>query len=56
MIEEILVQDVQKEQPTAPSTTLAAKRRSTFIPARFSVNRLRKHPGIQKDRNPIVIQ
>lgn len=56
MIEENLQPNVQEKQATAPSATLAAKRRSTFTPARFSVNRLRKHPGIQKDRNPVVIR
>lgn len=55
MIDQTL-QDVQKKQPTATGTALSAKRKSTFTPARFSVGRLRKHPGIQKDRNPMVIR
>ena len=56
MIDKTSIQDVQKKQPTASGSTLSAKRKPTFTPARFSVGRLRKHPGIQKDRNPMVIQ
>lgn len=55
MIDEILEQDVQKKQSATTKTILSAKSQSTFIPARFSVKRLRKHPGIQANRNPIVI-
>ena len=56
MIDEILVQNVQDKQPTTPRTALATKRRSAFTPARFSVGRFRKHPGIQTGRTPIIIQ
>jgi len=55
MIDKTLLQDEQKKQSTVANTALTAKRRSTFAPARFSVSRLRKHRGIQKDRNPVVI-
>ncbi len=48
MIDEILEKGTQKKQPTIKS-------KSTFIPPRFSVRGLRKHPGIQANRNPIVI-
>lgn len=55
MIDEILEQGVEKKQPTITKTIIPAKRQSTFTPSRFSVRRLRKHPGIQASRNPIVI-
>lgn len=55
MMKEVLEQRTQKEQPTVQSTGLSTKRRSNFTPARFSVRGLRKHPGIQTNRNPRVI-
>ncbi|SEN55166.1 hypothetical protein SAMN05216436_1189 [bacterium A37T11] len=54
MIDEILEQGVQKKQPAITKTIISAKKQSTFIPSRFSINRLRKHPGIQASRKPIV--
>lgn len=56
MTTKITINDAKEKQPTAPGTVLSAKRKSTFTPARFSVGKLRKHPGIQKDRNPVVFQ
>lgn len=55
MIDEILEQSSKKKQPVLPNTIASAERKSTFTPPRFSVRRLRKHPGIQANRNPIIM-
>ncbi len=55
MIDEILEKSAEQKQPVLSNTILSAKSKSAFIPSRFSVRRLRKHPGIQANRNPIVI-
>jgi hypothetical protein len=55
MIDEILEQSAKKKQPTLPNTIVSAKSKSTFTPPRFSVSRLRKHPGIQANRNPFIV-
>ncbi len=55
MIEEILDQRTQKKQPAPLDTILPTAKKAAFTPSRFSVRGLRKHPGIQTSRNPIVI-
>ena len=54
MMEEILEQTAQEKQPIVVKTTSSTAKRRTFSPQRFSVKGLRKHPGIQTSRNPVV--
>jgi len=55
MIDEVLEQTDLKQKPGYQKTVLATRNKAGFIPQRFSVRKLRKHPGIQANRNPIVI-
>lgn len=55
MIDEVLEQSIQKKQPTIQKTVVSVKRNTAFIPSRFSVRKLRKHPGIIASRNPTVV-
>ncbi|WP_262250201.1 hypothetical protein [Parapedobacter soli] len=48
-------QSQQKKQPAVLKTVSSEAKNRTFTPSRFSVRRLRKHPGIQTSRNPHVI-
>ncbi len=54
MIDEVLEKGAKKKQPTISNTVLSAKSKS-FIPSRFSVRRLRKHPGIKSGRTPLIM-
>ncbi|MGV3762662.1 MAG: hypothetical protein ACO1NT_09300 [Parapedobacter sp.] len=54
MMEEILEQKTQEKQPIVVKTTSSTAKRRAFSPSRFSVKGLRKHPGIQTSRNPMV--
>ena len=54
MIEEILDQGTQKKQPVILKKVLSTAKKTAYTPSRFSVRGLRKHPGIQTSRNPVV--
>ena len=55
MIDETLQPTAEKGQPIIQNTGIAAKRKSVFTPARFSVRGLRKHSGIQTSATPRIL-